>query len=125
VVAGRHEDALADEHSRPVRIDEMTVKTAEVRRVLDSAYAKIPGAVYSPDAKKMAFIGYDDQQLSRADLVVMDIPAPGHEPAVAGAAAPAGGAVAPAAATAADQAKAIRGAKVLHAGRLGDPQLVS
>jgi Tol biopolymer transport system component len=112
---------LADEQRTPARIDEVTLKTGEVRRVLDSAYAKIPGAVYSPDAKKMAFIGYDDQQLTRADLVVMDIPAPGHEPAVAGATAPADGAAAaaPAAATAADQAKAVRGAKVLHGGRLG------
>jgi Tol biopolymer transport system component len=110
---------LADEHATPARIDEVTVKTGEVRRVLDSAYAKIPGAVYSPDGKKMAFIGYDDRQLTRADLVVMDIPAPGQEPAVAGAAVPAEGAAPAAAATAAEQAKAVRGAKVLHGGRLG------
>src|SRR5687768_14177564 len=41
------------EQVTPARIDEVTVETGEARRVLDSQYAKIPGAAYSPDGRRM------------------------------------------------------------------------
>jgi Tol biopolymer transport system component len=103
------------EQVTPARIDEVTVETGEARRVLDSQYAKIPGAAYSPDGRKMAFIGYDDPQLSNAELVVMDIPPAGREAAVAAAGAPEEGG----AEGAAGDGKAPPGAKVLQRGRMG------
>jgi Tol biopolymer transport system component len=64
--------AVTHEDERPGTIDIVTAETGKSVRVLTSEYASIHGAVFSPDGKKLAFIGYIDQQMSAGELVTMN-----------------------------------------------------
>jgi len=64
--------AVTHEDEQPGTIDIVTVETGQATRVLTSTYASIHGAVFSPDGRKLAFIGYVDRQLSAGELVTMN-----------------------------------------------------
>ena len=59
----------------PATVDEVDVATGRVTNLLATQYAKIPGAVYSPDGNRVAFVGYHDLELEQSDLVVCDLAA--------------------------------------------------
>jgi Tol biopolymer transport system component len=56
---------------RRAAVDVVEVDTGRITRVLDSKYALIPGASWSPDGKQIVFIGYIDEPRTAAELVVV------------------------------------------------------
>ena len=115
---------VSHEAAEPGMIDEVVLDTGKVTRLLTTKYGQVPGAVYSPDGSTMAFVGYDNRQLSRAkaDLVVADLPALRAAAASARLRAAAAGedAAAPAPAPAPAPADVPEGAvRILQSGRLG------